>query len=153
MNWLNDELEKILLHLTKEKVLSHQDNEQLKICVLAMAKFNEIGNELRPHLSYFPDLAHSNYFLFSNLMKWLDEQRSTKTTNSSLKRRRILSTMTNFLIWKEWKNGETLEKYMELKRHFIRKQNVMSINLFYVEQVTNLLTQPHSHQLALTEWS
>ena len=42
-----------------------------------MAKFNEFHYELLPHPTYSPDLAHCDYFLFSNLKKWFREKRLT----------------------------------------------------------------------------
>ena len=40
-----------------------------------MAKFHELRYELLPHPPYSADLAPSDYFLFSNLKKWLVAKR------------------------------------------------------------------------------
>ncbi|KAG5329652.1 SETMR methyltransferase, partial [Acromyrmex charruanus] len=50
-------LKKKCLHLTKKKVLFHQDNAQVHTCPTPMAKFNEFRyGELLPHPAYSPDL-------------------------------------------------------------------------------------------------
>lgn len=58
----------------EEKVLFHQDNVRVHTCLVTMAKIHELGYEQAyklPHPAYYPDLASSDYFLFSNLKKWL----------------------------------------------------------------------------------
>ena len=45
------------------------------MCVVLMAKFHELRYELLPDPPYSPHLAPSDYFLFSNLKKWLGEKR------------------------------------------------------------------------------
>ena len=67
----NEDLKKKRLHLAKEKALFHQDIARVHTCVLSMAKFHE----LLPHPPYSPDLDPSDYFLFSNLKKWLGGNR------------------------------------------------------------------------------
>ncbi|KAG5320103.1 SETMR methyltransferase, partial [Acromyrmex heyeri] len=57
------------LHLTKKKVLFHQDNARVYTCPVSMTKFNEFRYELFPHPAYSPDLAPCDYFLFPNLKK------------------------------------------------------------------------------------
>ncbi|XP_011251320.1 histone-lysine N-methyltransferase SETMAR-like [Camponotus floridanus] len=66
----NDVLKEKRPHLAKKKVLFHQDNARAHTCVIAMAKFHELGYELLPHPPYSPD-----YFLFPNLKKWLGGKR------------------------------------------------------------------------------
>ncbi|KAG5347301.1 SETMR methyltransferase, partial [Acromyrmex charruanus] len=58
---------KAKVHLTKKKVLFHQDNARVHMCPAPMAKFNEFCYELLPHPAYSPDLAPCDYFLFPNL--------------------------------------------------------------------------------------
>ncbi|XP_066259451.1 histone-lysine N-methyltransferase SETMAR-like [Euwallacea similis] len=53
----------------------HQDNAPIHISVITMAKFNQLGFEPLPRPPYSPDLAPSDYFLFSNLKKWLGGKR------------------------------------------------------------------------------
>ena len=67
----NEYLKKKRPHLTKEKVLFHQDNARVHTCVVSMTKFHELRYELLVHPPYSPDLAPSDYFLFPNLKKWL----------------------------------------------------------------------------------
>ena len=55
-------------------MLFHQDNTPVQTSVIAMAKINELKLKLLPHTPYLPDLAPSDYFLSSNLKKWLDPQ-------------------------------------------------------------------------------
>jgi len=60
-------------HLTKKKVLFHQNNARVHTCPTnSMAKFNEFRYELLPHPTYLPDLALCDYFLFPNLKKWFE---------------------------------------------------------------------------------
>lgn len=68
---LNDEIKKKRPHLSKKKILFHQDNARPHKAALTMEKFNELGWELLPHPPYSPDLAPSDYYLFSNLKRWL----------------------------------------------------------------------------------
>ncbi|XP_033213976.1 uncharacterized protein LOC117171040 [Belonocnema kinseyi] len=63
------DLKKKRPHLSKKKVLFHQDNARLHTRVVAMAKIHKLGYELLPHLAYSPDLAPCDYFLFPNQKK------------------------------------------------------------------------------------
>jgi len=58
-------------HLQKKKVLFHQDNAPCHKSMKTMAKLNEMGFELLPHPPYSPDLAPSDFFLFSDLKRML----------------------------------------------------------------------------------
>lgn len=58
-------------HLSKKKVLFHQDNAPCHTSVKTMAKIHELGYELLPHPPYSPDLAPSDYFLFADLKRML----------------------------------------------------------------------------------
>ncbi|XP_033224994.1 histone-lysine N-methyltransferase SETMAR-like [Belonocnema kinseyi] len=69
------DLEKNRPHLSKKKVLLHQDNARVHTCVVAMAKIHKLRYELLPHPAYFTDLAPCDYFLFPNWKKWLGGKR------------------------------------------------------------------------------
>lgn len=71
----NDAVKEKRPHLAKKKILFHQDNARVHTCVIAMAKFHELGYQLLPHPPYSPDLAPSDYFLFPNMKKWLGGKR------------------------------------------------------------------------------
>jgi len=64
-------------HLTKKKMLFHQDNARVHTCPAPMAKFNEFRYELLPHPAYSSDSAPCDYFLFSNLKKWFGGKKFT----------------------------------------------------------------------------
>lgn len=68
---LKDEIAKKRPHLKKKKVLFHQDNAPCHKSIKTMAKFHELGFELLPHPPYSPDLAPSDYILFSDLKRML----------------------------------------------------------------------------------
>ncbi|GFT35473.1 mariner Mos1 transposase [Trichonephila clavipes] len=71
---LSEEIKQKRLHMAKKKALFCQDNAIAPKSVIAMTKINECKFELLPHASYSPDLAPLDYFLFSNLKKWLSGQ-------------------------------------------------------------------------------
>ena len=50
-------------------ILLQQDNARVHTCKIAMDTVERNGYELIPHPAYSPDLAPSDYFLFSNLKK------------------------------------------------------------------------------------
>ena len=56
-------------------MLFHQDIAPIHASVIAVAKINELKFELLPHAPCSSDLAPSDYFLFPNLKKWLDDKR------------------------------------------------------------------------------
>lgn len=58
-------------HMKKKKVLFHQDNAPCHKSLRTMAKIHELGFELLPHPPYSPDLAPSDFFLFSDLKRML----------------------------------------------------------------------------------
>lgn len=72
---LSEEIKIKRPHLSKKKVLFHQDNAPVHTSGIAMAKIEELKFELLPHAPYSPDLAPSDYFLFPNLKKWLGGKR------------------------------------------------------------------------------
>ena len=55
----------------ERKVFFHQDNALVHISVIAMVKIKDTKFKLLPHGPHSPDLAPSDYFLFSNLEKCL----------------------------------------------------------------------------------
>lgn len=68
---LKDEIALKRPHMKKKKILFHQDNAPCHKSLKTMVKFNELGFELLPHPPYSPDLAPSDYWLFSDLKKML----------------------------------------------------------------------------------
>ena len=50
-------------------VLLQQDNARVHTCKVVMDAVEQNGYELIPHPAYSPDLAPSDFFLFSNLKK------------------------------------------------------------------------------------
>ncbi|VVC40054.1 Hypothetical protein CINCED_3A010488 [Cinara cedri] len=66
-----DEIVKKRLHFKKKKVLFYQDNAPCHKSMKTMEKLHELGFELLPHPPYSPDLAPSDFFLFSDLKRTL----------------------------------------------------------------------------------
>lgn len=62
-------------HLQKKKILFHQDNAPAHTSIVAMAKIHELRFQLLDHPPYSPDLAPSDFFLFTNLKTALGGQR------------------------------------------------------------------------------
>ena len=58
-------------HLKKKKILFHDDNATSHTSNIAQAKKHELGFESLLHPPDSPDLAPSDYYLFSNLKRWL----------------------------------------------------------------------------------
>ena len=52
-------------------MLFHQDNAPCHKSVKMIAKLHELGFEFLPHPLYSPDLAFSDFFLFSDLKRML----------------------------------------------------------------------------------
>ena len=71
MERLKDEIAEKPPHLKKKKVLFYQDNAPCHKSMKSMAKLQELGFELLPHPPYSPDLAPSDFFLFSDLKRML----------------------------------------------------------------------------------
>ena len=72
---LNNEIKKKWPHLSKNKVLFHQDNAAVHTSIITMVEINKLNFKLLPYAPYSPDLAPSDYFLSPNLKKWLSGQR------------------------------------------------------------------------------
>ena len=68
---LVDEIRKKRPHLRKKRILFHNDNTPSHTSNIAQAKKHELGFESLPHPPYSPDLAPCNYYLFTNLKRWL----------------------------------------------------------------------------------
>ncbi|GFT70950.1 putative DD34D transposase [Trichonephila clavipes] len=71
----HDEIAEKRPHLKKKKVLLHQDNAQCHKSMKSMTKLHELGFELLLHPPYTPDLAPSDFFLFSDLKRMLAGQK------------------------------------------------------------------------------
>ena len=61
--------------MKKKNVLFHQDNAPCKKLSTTMAKLHELHFELLVHPPYSPDLAPSDYLLFTDLKKMLQGKR------------------------------------------------------------------------------
>ncbi|XP_011863068.1 PREDICTED: histone-lysine N-methyltransferase SETMAR-like [Vollenhovia emeryi] len=72
---LNDEIKKKRPHMAMKKVLYHHDNTPAHTSLKAMIKLGQLRFELVAHPPYSPDLAPSDYYLFSNLKRWLQGKR------------------------------------------------------------------------------
>lgn len=68
---LKEEIAKKRPHMKKKKLLFHQDNAPCHKSMKTMVKLNELHFELLPHPPYSPDMAPSDYWLFSDLKKML----------------------------------------------------------------------------------
>ena len=75
LNRLRVEIKKKRSHMKKKKVLFHQDNAPCHKSMKTMVKLNELRFELLLHPPYSVDLAPSDYCLFTNLKKMLQEKR------------------------------------------------------------------------------
>lgn len=72
---LSAEIKKKRPHMQRKKVLFHQDNAPCHKSMKTMVKLNELRFELLPHPPYSPDLAPSDYWLFSDLKKMLQRKK------------------------------------------------------------------------------
>ena len=70
---LLDQLRTVILEKRRGKlskgILLQQDNARVHTCKIAMDAVERNGYELVPHPAYSPDLAPTDYFLFSDLKK------------------------------------------------------------------------------------
>ncbi|CAK9806460.1 Histone-lysine N-methyltransferase SETMAR [Anthophora plagiata] len=87
-----------------------------------MAKFNELKYELLKHPAYSPDLAPSDYYLFSNLNKFLAGKRFTSNDETVATVDRYFADLpeSHFnngieLLGKRWK------KFIEVSGNYIEK--------------------------------
>ncbi|GFV09790.1 mariner Mos1 transposase [Trichonephila clavipes] len=119
---LSEEIKQKQAHLAKKKVLFHQDNAPALKPVIAIAKINELKFELLPDAPYSPDLAPSDYFLFSNMKKWLSGQRSSNDEE-------VISAVNGYFEEQDssyYKKGTELiehhsEKYVQLKGDYVER--------------------------------
>ena len=98
--------------MKKKKVHFHQDNTLCHKSITTMAKLHELHFELLPHPPYFPDMAPSNYWLFTDhkrmfqgkrfkllfykLGRGLIEWCVTKKKKKKKKKKRPLTELKNF---------------------------------------------------------
>ena len=61
--------------MKEKEVLFHQDNTLCHRSLGMMAKLQELHFELLPHPAYYPDLAPSDYWLFTDLNRILQGKR------------------------------------------------------------------------------
>ena len=61
--------------MQKKKVLSHQNNASCHKSMKTMVKLNELSFKLLPYPSYSSDLTPSEYWLFADLEKMLQEKK------------------------------------------------------------------------------
>lgn len=79
-------------------MLFHQDNAQAHTLMKTMTHLNELSYELRPHTPYSPDLALSDYYLFSNLKRWFQGKRFSSNEDDIAKLLHILKALRNIAI-------------------------------------------------------
>ena len=72
---LKEEITKKWLQMKKKIVVFHQDNAPCYKSIPMMAKLQELHFELLSHPPYSPDLATSDYWLFADLKRMLQEKR------------------------------------------------------------------------------
>lgn len=68
---LSGEIKKKRPQMQRKKVLFHQDNAPCHKSIKTMVKLNELRFDLLPQPPYSPDLAPSDYWIFSDLKKML----------------------------------------------------------------------------------
>ena len=61
--------------MKKKKLFFHRDNAPCHKLIAMIAKLHELHFELLPHSSYSPDLPPSDYWLFADLKRTLQEKR------------------------------------------------------------------------------
>ncbi|GFU99756.1 mariner Mos1 transposase [Trichonephila clavipes] len=87
-------------HLQNKKVLFQQDNATSHTSAVAMAKVHELRIELLDHPPYSPDLAPSNFFLFSHLKIGLGGHRFSSNEEA-------ITLMNNYFA------GKNVEYYLD----------------------------------------
>ncbi|GFV72699.1 mariner Mos1 transposase [Trichonephila clavipes] len=95
---LKDEIAEKWPHLKKKKVLFHQVNAQCHKSMKSMAKLHELSFELLPHPTYSPDLAPSDFFLFSDLKRMLAGQKFHADEDVITETKSYLRLKTNCII-------------------------------------------------------
>ena len=72
---LKEEITKKQPQMKKKKLHFPQNNSPCHKSIAIMAKWHELYFELLPHPPYSPDLEPSDYYLFTNLKRILQEKR------------------------------------------------------------------------------
>ena len=90
-----EELKKKRPHMQKKKVLFYQGNTPWHKSMKTMVKLNELSFELVPHPPHSPNLAPSDYWLFTDLKKVLQGKRFDSTKKWLPKLRPIWRAKTN----------------------------------------------------------
>lgn len=91
---MNNDLKEKTPHSAKKSVLFRQEHAREHTCVVAMAKFDEMGHDMLSSAIF-----SSNNILFPILKKWLSGKRFSSNEGSSLKQMSILSTWTNLIFF------------------------------------------------------
>ena len=99
----------------KKKMPFHQDNVPCHKLITMMAKLHELHFELLLHLSYSPNLAPSNYWLFADLKRMLQGKRLNSNEEVILDTEAYFEAKDKFykkgikLLEKHWNQYITLE--------------------------------------------
>lgn len=96
-------------------------------------KLNELNYNLLPHLTYSPDLAPNDYYLFLNLNRTLQEKKFSSNKDVTMKLMHIMKALTNITIWKifKWKriNGRNIsiwkENMLKNKTNFCQRKRFL----------------------------
>lgn len=119
---LSEEIKEKHPHLKKKKILLHQDNARVHTCAFSMAKIVELKMELLQHPAYSPDLAPSDYFLFSNLKKWLGGRRFASNEDVIAQRNEYFAELPKSYFLDGIKIlAKRLEKCVKLKGDYVEK--------------------------------
>ena len=60
--------------VNRHGVVFHHDNARMHVSVNMLQKFKGFGWDILNHLPYFPDMAHSDYYLFLSMENSLREK-------------------------------------------------------------------------------
>lgn len=103
-------------HLAKDKIIFHQDNARVRTCVVAMAKFHELGANCFLHPPYSPDLAPVIIFYFQ---KW--KNGSNDEVGDCWNKRLFWRVGETLFFRGGTKDRKSWTKCIELKRYYIKK--------------------------------
>ena len=117
---LSKEIKKKRSHLKKKKILFHQDKAQVHTCTVSISKIMELKFKLLQHPSYSKDLVPSDFFLFSNLKKWLQQFTSNEEIIAKTDAYREDLPKSYFLDGLK-KLEKCLKKRVELKGYYVEK--------------------------------
>jgi histone-lysine N-methyltransferase SETMAR len=116
-----------------KKFISHQDNAPAHKSVLAMGKLRDRHYELFEHPHYFPDLAHSYFYLFPKLKLFLTGQRFSSNQEMTAAVELYVADLTK----NHYRDGITAlehrwNKCISLKGDYVENRNNFKIiNLFF----------------------